>query len=309
MSILSRVKSLFGFKKVDDESELVSVVLLLAEPLQLSEQVLNSAVTRAWGRELQKEKNEYVVFQKGRRGSQLGVINFDRIIMLVNNFGGPYISPQELPEVLRNTREMRTYKALSGHTSWVSFDLTGAGKPKKREKALFYSRACALAAEFVEVNCLGVLVPETNELRPYDNLVREALLASDPLSALRQWDPVALVESENSRMDGAMAEAKRRWLEFEEAFQNRRPGQRFAVKARFSDGKESEAEWMWVEITALSGDVVEGKLLNKPVHIVSVHEGDIVRVPASTLGDWMYNDGREPRGGFTEKVLSQPRRK
>lgn len=42
----------------------------------------------------------------------------------------------------------------------------------------------------------------------------------------------------------------------------------------FSDGRESE--WMWLEVTNISGDKIEGKLLNKPFCCNGVKFGDTI---------------------------------
>ena len=103
-----------------------------------------------------------------------------------------------------------------------------------------------------------MFLPETGELRPYDDQLQEALLSEDPLKALREWERVPLVEEDDAAMTEAMSEAKRRWPEFASAFESRGPEQRFLVKAAFRDSDATEGEWMWVLMSSLSDDMIEG---------------------------------------------------
>lgn len=308
MSILARVKTFFGLRKTSDQSDLFSIVLLLRQPLPLSEQDLERAAIKAWGRELQSDPPEYVTLQSNRPGTQVGFIRFENLIILVNNISNFYVSPHDLPEVLKEFPEMRTQRALREHTAWLSFDLMLPKPPRRKDKNHFYRRACALAAEFVDDNCLGLSVSETHELRPYDNHLKAALHAENPVSALREWDRVPLVDDEAPQMQEAVNEAQRRWPEFEKAFRIRRAGQHFLVKTPFSERDEGKGEWMWIEMLSFSEGVVEGKLLNRPVHVRSVREGETVRIPTSAIGDWIYNEGGKVHGGFTDKVLGKPKR-
>jgi uncharacterized protein YegJ (DUF2314 family) len=227
--------------------------------------------------------------------------------MLVNNFNSPYISTEDLPDALKNTKEMRSQKALRDHVAWLSFDLMEPKTLSDKDKRNFYRRSCALASLFVGPNCLALVIPETGELLPCDETARESLLAEDPLSALRRWNPVPVVDSDDVRMEAAMNEAKRRWPEFEQAFRDHFPGQNFAVKAAFRDKEEAEGEWMWILISSISDGFVEGQLLNDPVHATNVRKNDIVRIPTSAVGDWIYGDGKKSHGGFTDPVLRESR--
>lgn len=236
----------------------------------------------------------------------MGFIHFDSPVMLVNNFSSPYISAADLPHALKSAKEMRSQKALQEHTAWLSFDLMEPKVPTAKDKRIFYQLACALASLFVELNCLAILIPETNELRPFDETTKQALLGEDPLGALRRWDRVPVVDSQDSRLEDAMNEAKRRWPEFEEAFRKRLPDQKFVVKAPFRDKEEADGEWMWLLISSISDGFIEGKLLNDLVRVVSIRKNDAVRVPTSAVGDWIYNNGKKAIGGFTDAVLRNP---
>jgi uncharacterized protein YegJ (DUF2314 family) len=106
---------------------------------------------------------------------------------------------------------------------------------------------CQLAAESVDLNCLGVSFPETGHLRPYDKPLRTILDANDP---------VVMAGDEDAQWQAAASKARARLPEFVLAFEHRRPKQVFAVKKLFRDG--DKGEWMWVQAAIMDADVVEG---------------------------------------------------
>jgi hypothetical protein len=46
-----------------------------------------------------------------------------------------------------------------------------------------------LASEFVDGNCLGIYIPETGHMRPYDEDVIKALRSDRPLREIEKWQP------------------------------------------------------------------------------------------------------------------------
>jgi uncharacterized protein YegJ (DUF2314 family) len=105
-------------------------------------------------------------------------------------------------------------------------------------------------------------------------------------------------------LQAAVGEAQLRWPDFVQAFQRRRPNQNFSVKALFTDGEHGE--WMWVVVSAIKGEAIQGKLGNTPVEVRGLHVGDPVTIQASEIGDWVYGNGKEIVGGFS---LSPPERR
>ena len=81
-----------------------------------------------------------------------------------------------------------------------------------------------------------------------------------------------------------------------EAFNNRKPGEEFSVKALFSDGKNGE--WMWVSVDSIEDGDISGSLENSPVDVRDVSRGDQVRVRAAEIGDWVYSRNGIDHGGF-----------
>jgi uncharacterized protein YegJ (DUF2314 family) len=104
-------------------------------------------------------------------------------------------------------------------------------------------------------------------------------------------------------MKAAVEEARCRWTEFVEAFENRQPDQLFSVKAPFSQG--DECEFMWLNVSAIENDTIYGELGNDPVNLEGMKEGDRLHVKLSDLNDWIYLKDGELHGGFTAKVLEE----
>ena len=46
-----------------------------------------------------------------------------------------------------------------------------------------------LASQFEDGNCLGIYIPETGHMRPYDEDVIKALRSDQPLREIEEWQP------------------------------------------------------------------------------------------------------------------------
>jgi uncharacterized protein YegJ (DUF2314 family) len=204
---------------------------------------------------------------------------------------------------------MRQQKALREQVAWMSIDLLQPQDPPRQEKEECYRRMCSLAAELIDESCLAVFLPEQGCFRVHDSNLREALTSSDPLNQIKHVEhvPVVPIEGTDAALEKAVAEARRRWPEFVQAFETRKKGQKFSVKAPFTDGKNTE--WMWVIVSEIRGDTVAGELGNKPVSVKGLHEGARVEVLAPRIGDWIYGDGKHGVGGFSIKVLVKSMKK
>jgi uncharacterized protein YegJ (DUF2314 family) len=112
-------------------------------------------------------------------------------------------------------------------------------------------------------------------------------------------------------MQQAVAEARRRWPEFVGAFESRSTDQMFGVKAKFTQGENSE--FMWLSVKAVENGVIFGVLDNNPVDLTKPKLGDRVRVNVADLNDWVITttSGSQPEmiGGFTIKVVDAAQRR
>jgi uncharacterized protein YegJ (DUF2314 family) len=189
------------------------------------------------------------------------------------------------------------------HRAFFTVDLMHPKEPSRSVKQNCYRRMCALAAEFVDDDCMAASFPETGHFRPYDSELKNALKSDQPLDALTHWQevPVITMEEDDARLRAAAEEARSRWPEFVAAFRKRDEDQPFSVKVPFRDG--DEVEWMWVTVLDITDETLEGNLGNAPVNLHNIREGDHVRIPISSIADWGYLVDDKMVGGFSLKVL------
>jgi uncharacterized protein YegJ (DUF2314 family) len=69
-------------------------------------------------------------------------------------------------------------------------------------------------------------------------------------------------------------------------------------------GEEDRVENMWVSVTSISGGQISGKLENKPMHQPGLKLGSMVSQPVEDVCDWIYLEGENLVGGFTNEVLA-----
>ncbi|PYV68279.1 MAG: hypothetical protein DMG96_36850 [Acidobacteria bacterium] len=303
MSLIDRIKSWarLGRKK---ETPLISVVLLLRERIHLADELLHSAIVKAWGRDVREEDKEYVVNKP-----PVCFVKFEDIVLLINNVGKPYVTEEyKQRQASEEFREKRQLNAVMEHRAFFTVDLMHPKDPGGSVKQNCYRRMCALAAEFVDANCMAASFPETGHFRPYDGELKNVLRSDHPLKAVTQWEqvPVVMIEEDDAKLRGATEEARKRWPEFVAAFRERKADQPFSVKAPFRDGED--VEWMWVTVSGITEDAVEGSLGNAPVNLRNIGEGDHVRMPISSIADWGYLVGNKMIGGFSVEVLTRRKR-
>jgi len=262
--------------------------------MPLPDEALRAAVSRAWGRDVREDLNEHIV-----NSPPICLVKFDGMVLLLSNVGKPYCPAQYLEQALSEFPEMRQKKIVKEHRAFLAIDLQYPKAPRKSVKDDCYQRMCRLAAEFVDENCMGVFLPETGHMRPYDDDIIDALKSGRPLRELERWGkpPVMSIDDDDPRLRAGVEEAKRRWPEFVQAFEHRSPDQIFSVKAPFSDGDQKE--WMWVIVSSIQMEMVEGFLGNAPIDVRNVRELDPVTLALSDVTDWAYHDGTKLVGGFT----------
>jgi uncharacterized protein YegJ (DUF2314 family) len=292
MSLFSKIKS-FVLPSAN-ESVLISIVLYFRRPVSLSRNEIHSAIVRAWGRAVSEDLKENIALL-----GPICFVNFDGMSLHLTNAANPYCPAKFLQQALAEFPEMRQQKVVREHKAFLTIDLMRPKNPAKDVKEACYRRMARLAAEFADNNCLGVYVPETGHLRPYDDDVIKALRSDQPLKEIEDWGtpPVTVIDDDDPRLQGAVVEARRRWPEFVQAFERRSPDQVFSVKAPFTDGDHTE--WMWVIVSSLDRETVEGVLGNAPVDVRTVRENDAVTVRTAEIGDWVYQRGEELVGGFS----------
>jgi uncharacterized protein YegJ (DUF2314 family) len=282
-----------------DDRPMISLVLLLREPRYLDAGILTRLAGQAWQTEIGAgDEDDEESFLVGE--SPHFILKLRDLIFAVHNVDQPYFdNPEEHSDEIR---ELRTRKIVLEHRAWLAVDYMQLDdSPQQLQEA--YQHIGRLLAELADSDCLGVFIPSTGQLHPYDENLEQKLRGPSPLDELMEFPfPAVLgIADDDPRMVAAVEEARRRWPEFVAAFEERQAEQNFAVKAAFSDGENTE--FMWLQVSAVEGEMIYGVLDNDPVDVQNVACGDRVRVRIDKLNDWVYRNGDALHGGFTIKVL------
>ncbi|RLS75668.1 MAG: hypothetical protein DWI00_07430, partial [Planctomycetota bacterium] len=157
----------------EDDGPLLSVVLLQKKLPTLSEKSIAGSIEKAWkqkvsiGDDKKKDATDFVV--KGGPGFIIQCQDTFCMMILASK---PYLEAYELEEV----QELRTRKMLQENKAWLSLDLVGeiSEKPAAEQDAAM-TRIIRLAAEMVDKNTVGVLLPSENIVLPISDEVITAM--------------------------------------------------------------------------------------------------------------------------------------
>ncbi len=288
----------------DDDGPLLSIVLLQKKLPTISEKSIAESILKAWkqkvsvGDDGKKDATDFVI--KGGPGF---IIQCQDTFCMMIVASKPYLEADALNEV----QELRTRKMLREHKTWVSLDLIGdVGKKPAAQQEQEMNRIIRLAAEMVDKNTVGVLLPSENIVLPISDEVIVAMKGDDSLKALRQSSNAAVVGAtgDDPEMMAATAEARKTWPDFVKAFRNK-PENSESFAAKFPFEAPDQKEFMWVEVVSINGDTIVGRLGNDPVWVKDLKLGDEVKMKVSQLSDWMYLKDGEIVGGYTVKVLME----
>ncbi len=287
--------------KDDNAPPPVSVVLLQKKASALTEKQLIEKINKAWGITLSgtddKENSEGFVV-KGGPGFIIKTSDSQYIMMIGKE---PYLDEKTIEEV----EELRLKTALKNHKNWLSVDLlSGEKKLSDKEKQREWKRVASLAAELLDDNTLGLILPEPKVIVATSDDTPDLLRQKDPVAALRDGSnvPVVRTDSEDPEMEKAVEEARKTWLDFARAYEKQEEGtESFGVKFPF-DAPDNK-EFMWVEVTAIDDEYVTGRLANDPVWVKDLKLGSKVKRKVSELADWMYLKDGKMIGGYSVQVL------
>jgi uncharacterized protein YegJ (DUF2314 family) len=286
---------------------MISLVLLLARPRYLEAPVLAEALKDAWnldfkvgGEEEEPADESAGPFVLGE--SPIFMVGTGDAMFLIHNHAVPYFN--DIEELLDKIPELRRRKIVADHQAWLSVDCMWTSDGIEEGQ---YSRIATALAALADDSVLGLFQPETHWLTPWDADLEDRLRKGENLEELFRINnvPVVQISDDDPRMKAAVAEARRRWPEFVDAFQARLPGGNYAVKAAVT--REGNTEFIWLEVIGLEPDYIHGTLANDPVDLGGLKLGDQVEVPLSDLNDWTFShrQGEEPAGLFTVKVLTE----
>ncbi len=286
----------------DAESSLHALVWLLREPRFLDARVLTTIVSSAIGRKLDPDDSEATEFAVGELPTFM--VALEHRHFLVHSFPKPYVDDPEATaeEIL----DLRLRAKVASHRAWLSVDLLGADDMSEDERTAAYQIAAKIFAELAdEEDCLAMYLPATGRMLPMDGELLEGLRRGDEeiIGGRMAYVPVVPVSDDDPRMAAAVAEARGRFSDFVAAFENRGEDQNFSVKGPITRGERTE--FIWINVDAIEGDVIYGKLGNDPIDLPGLKLGDRVRLRADELNDWIYFENDEMHGGFSLKVIQQ----
>jgi uncharacterized protein YegJ (DUF2314 family) len=133
-------------------------------------------------------------------------------------------------------------------------------------------------------------------------LVTATLLAT---TACEKKEAVAAAKADQARAKAAdgLAEAKRRYPEFLEAFAKSTDQTGFKVKGSIP-AKSGEVD-AWIEVKSVVGTSVAGPLVEAPKG-TNHKKGDRVTISADRVKDWVYTQGGKSVGDFTAVPVEAP---
>jgi uncharacterized protein YegJ (DUF2314 family) len=309
VSILA-IGLLFWFyrhRQKSKQARVVSFVAFLKEPMSLDPAVLAKIAGRAWNADLGDGSSE------GPDGfvSSVGPMNMvmhSETMFLVNCVPAPYMDDREA--AAEANVDMRISKAIAEHEAWFSCDVLGCGHDVKGDELTdLYRRLGKLFTAFFDENFLLIYLPDQSEAYPINDETHDALLAENPIEALQATRsmPIISVADDDPLMLTAIAKAKSNWPQFVEAFETK-SGTLHSIKAPISHS--GNTEHIWIEVTALEGGVVYGKLANDTGNLGSLRLGSKVRVPLEDIQDWCYlTSNGTLEGCFTKSAVEAAARK
>lgn len=316
IAVVSGIVSLYFNHRKNRRADksLTALVFLLSAPRRLTETDVRAAVSKAIDVELSsdaKNATDWLVSLPADRippsipkdAAQSFLVRAKGRTFLINSFGMPYVENPE--KFAREIRDLRLRKAIADHRAWLSVDLYGA-VPTESDKSEIYAQLGKMLAGLAGPDCLAIYCPELGRCNEFTPSIIAGLESGNPRAIFEQptHAPVVEVSSDDPRMTAVVAEARRRWPEFVEAFQKcTNPDKPFVIKARFTDG--AHTEFMWVSVRKIEPEKIYGRLENAPVELVNVHEGDEVVVPLSDLNDWLCEIDGKTEGGFTLKAIAE----
>lgn len=231
-------------------------------------------------------------------------IQFDGFFFHITTIPEPFFNDREA--VATQLAELRLRHAVLEHEAHISVNLLNYPEGTDEDEAARMIGKMTSAIGWSPAT-LAVVCPLIEHVRVWDKNVRKALRTEHPVTALSQTPPskvpVVPGDADDADLKAATEEARRRWPEFAQAFGGKKEEQIFAVKAPF---KESEfTEFMWIKVLKIEDEFLQGVIDNDPVEVKKFKRGTRVRLRAKALTDWMYTDGDEIIGEFTNKALDK----
>jgi uncharacterized protein YegJ (DUF2314 family) len=293
------------YRRRQRADRLVSIVLMRTSPRELSEVELRTAVRRA----IPRDGVDVVTIPpqpgtpEGLKGA-FGVTLGGMAGFLVLNASKPYVD-DPLAES-RKFEDPRSREAFGAHSAWVSVDVSGGAPPKSVEAGVTALMA-RIAAELLDDGCTLLYATHLSRVALPDQGTRRTLRGDNPMSIFGDDAaniPIIQVEAGDAKVEKAMAEARKRWPQFVQAWSRLGPACEGLVKGRFAT-TEGGSEYIWVEVSQAADTHATGTVMNRPANVDGLKQGDTVRVEFGEIVDWAYQDRGKPVGLFVERLLRQ----
>jgi uncharacterized protein YegJ (DUF2314 family) len=231
-------------------------------------------------------------------------IQFDGFFFHITTIPEPFFTDRE--SLAEQLGELRLRRAVLDHEAHISVNLLNYPEDTDEDEAARMIGKMTSAIGWSPAT-LAVVCPLIEHVRVWDKNVRKALRTEHPVTALTQTPPskvpVVPGDANDADLKAATEEARRRWPEFAQAFAVKKTEQIFAVKSPFKDGELTE--FMWIKVLKIEDEFLQGVIDNDPVEVKKFKRGTRVRLRAKALTDWMYTDGDDIIGGFTNKALDK----
>jgi uncharacterized protein YegJ (DUF2314 family) len=280
----------------------IMVWMLLKAPRGLDEAALTKAVEDALGVKLTPGDANAAVAVTGRAPHFF--VRTGRCEIIVSEFDKAYNGLQQRAGQIKDPR---LREAVASHKAFLRLCDMSEGLDANDVRSKVGKLVSSLAGE--DTLALAVYLGRGGEtVVLYTPRLKAQLAGPDGLSALKgeTMTPASAPASYpagDPEMAAAVAEARKRFPEFAEAFANRKKGEVFMVKARLSDGKQERVLWVLVE--SIADQTVQGTLADYPVGLEGFKKGGPVKVEMKDLWDWQYSRDGRSFGGFTIKVLDK----
>jgi uncharacterized protein YegJ (DUF2314 family) len=231
---------------------------------------------------------------------------------LIRSNDRAFLSKEQVADV----EDLRVRNLLRTHTAWIAVDpassqaVDGADvEPPSFPQMCRVLALCLQVEKDADESVLGILIPSKSLILAAPANVSELLESADPLAAFNKATQMPVLDADNkaAELQAATTAARKRWPEFVQAFQNRQKQGPDSFNVLFSFREGDQTESMWVEVTELKGNVVEGTLANEPALLRKLKSGAFVRRNADEIADWIYTDSSTGQlvGGFLVEILTR----